>query len=109
MYREVQGATQKLPKFFCHSFTTYWNFYSPHPLRNSPIWRYRFQRDFRDRKHFWKSFCVSVFITFCDMVWISLMLSKVTPWATISSWRRGKNHRGQVPVSRECGGWLSYS
>jgi len=40
---------------------------------------YLSQRDFHDLKHFWKSFCVRVFITFCDMVWIFLMLSKRRP------------------------------
>jgi hypothetical protein len=36
----------------------------------------RFQRDFHNRKHFWKSFRLCVLITFCDTVWISIMLWK---------------------------------
>jgi hypothetical protein len=36
----------------------------------------RSQLDFHNQKHCWESFCVSVFITSCDSVWISLLLSK---------------------------------
>ena len=61
----IWGATQKFPKFFCHSLTTYQNFYSPpSPSKQSPFaWIQQSQWDFHDRRHCWKSFCVSVFIT----------------------------------------------
>ena len=69
-------ATEKFPTFLCRSLTTYRNFcLPPSPLELIQ----RSQRDFHDRRHFWKSYCFSVFITFCDTVWISLMLSKRRP------------------------------
>jgi hypothetical protein len=69
----VWGVTQTFSEFFCCSFTTYRNFYSPlSPSKQPPLALIqRSQRDFHDRKHRWKSFRVSVFITSCDSVWIS--------------------------------------
>jgi len=57
--------TQKFPKFLCHSLTTYRNFYSPpSPLKLSPLALIqRFQWDSHDRKHSWKSYCISAFMS----------------------------------------------
>jgi hypothetical protein len=63
----------KFPKFLCHSLTTDRNFYSS-PSPSALI--QESQRDFHDRKHCWKSFCVHVFIASCDSVWIYSMLQK---------------------------------
>ena len=62
--------------------------------------------DFHNWKHCWKSIHVSIFTVYCDLVWNSSMLSKVAPWASISSSGIGKNHRGWGLVSRKGGGSL---
>jgi len=89
-------ATQKFLKFLCHSLTTYRNFYSPpSPSKLSPLAMIQqFQRGFHDRKHFWKSYCVS-FFTFCDMVWISLMLPKRRPLSFNFIFRNRKKSQGE--------------
>jgi hypothetical protein len=69
---------KKFPKFLYRSLTTSSNFYLPSsPLKQSPLeFIQRFQWDFHDWKHFWKSFHVSIFIMFCDSIWIYSVLSK---------------------------------
>jgi len=73
-------ATWKFLKFLCHSLTTYWNFYSPIPFKVVPFgidtvipagfpWSEALlEVVLHQRLH--------VFMTFCDTVWISLLLSK---------------------------------
>ena len=57
----------------------------------------RSQRDFHDRKHWWKSFRVSVFIMSCHSVWISSVLSKPRPLSfNFVFGNRKKNHRDEV-------------
>jgi hypothetical protein len=65
---------------------------------------HRHQRDFHDRKHYWKSFRVSVSITSRDSVWISSMLSKRRPLNFNFNFGNKKNHRCRDPVSRGGGG-----
>jgi hypothetical protein len=74
----TRGVKEKFPKFLYRSFTTYRNFYSsPSLSKKTPLVpTLQFQQDFHDRKHFWKSFHISVLITFCDTVWICIMLWK---------------------------------
>ena len=85
----IRGATQKFPKFLCHSLTTYRNFYSPpSPSKKSPSAVIQSsQQDFHDWKHYWKSFHVSIFITSCESVWIPSMSSQQnTAWQSGSQW-----------------------
>jgi len=85
----IQGATQKFPKFLCHSLTSYRNFYSsPSPSKKYPsaviLWS---QQNFHNWKHYWNSFRVSIFITSCESVWITSMSSQQnTAWQSGSQW-----------------------
>jgi hypothetical protein len=49
-------------------------------------------KDFHDRDHWWKSFCVSIFITACNLAWISSVLSKHRPFSFNFILRNKKSH-----------------
>jgi hypothetical protein len=64
----------------------------------------RLHLDFHDRKHFYKTFHVSVLITFCDTVLIYIMLSKRRPLKL--NFIFGNRKRSQRARSGEEGKWV---